>query len=233
MSHANLLSIPTLKPFVGPLVVEDIGVAERHVPVVESNSRRERKWNGEKDNEGNEKHCLTHLWFYNLQISDLYARGRKIWNLEFDTDWSFALFALACAAHASAESTGHPSAKLIIPFDRGKIELCAHEEFFAASELLDLPYDSTFLRSIMYSANVCSKSWGVGVVGDRDQDLDIVGCAPALELCFGLIRQSAGDHRTLASAGDHTLSMYSIREPEWDSTTGSTQIRGLTCVLSR
>jgi hypothetical protein len=33
--------------------------------------------------------------------------------------------------------------------------------------------------------------------------------------------------------GGVTLSMYSIREPEWDSTTHSTQIKGLTCVFSR
>jgi hypothetical protein len=30
-----------------------------------------------------------------------------------------------------------------------------------------------------------------------------------------------------------TLSMYSMRDPEWDSTTHSTQINGLTCVFNR
>jgi hypothetical protein len=130
--------------------------------------------------------AFAHLWLYYFQVPDLYARGGKVWNLEFDADGSLALLALAGAAHAPAEATCHTSANFIVTLDRWKIEFCTHEKFLATSKLFDFPYNSTFLGGVMYAAYVGPKAWCIGVVGDRDQYLDIVGCAPTFELCLCL-----------------------------------------------
>lgn len=104
----------------------------------------------------------------------------------------------------------------------------------------------------MDGADVGAEAWCVGVFGDGDADLDVVCRAAAFKLRFGLERGSVfcADW-TLESAsyverqwqktgwpayltkGEHTLSIYSIRLPECDSTMHSTQISGFTCVFNR
>lgn len=75
---------------------------------------------------------------------------------------------------------------LVVAPDTGEAQLGAHEELLLAAKLLDLPDDGALLGGVVHGANVCPEARGVGVVGDGDDDLDIVGGAAALELRAGL-----------------------------------------------
>lgn len=82
----------------------------------------------------------------------------------------------------------------------------------------------------MYGADVCAEARCIGVFGNGDGNLHVVGCATALELsaCLGDFSYKMRSYGELP-----TFNMYSIRLPEWLSTMHSTQIKGLTCVFRR
>lgn len=82
----------------------------------------------------------TYFWLYDFEVSYLDPAGRKIWDLELHCDRSLAL-APPRTTHASSEATGHATAVLVVAFDGRQAHFCAHEEFFASPELLDLPND--------------------------------------------------------------------------------------------
>lgn len=71
---------------------------------------------------------------------------------------------------------------LVIAFDRGQAQFGAHEEFLAAAKLLDLPHNGRLLGRIVHGPDVRPEAWGIGVFGNGDQDLDVVGRGAALEL---------------------------------------------------
>ena len=75
---------------------------------------------------------------------------------------------------------------LVIAFDRGQPQLGAHQEFLATAKLLDLPDDGRLFRRIVHGADVGAEAGRVGVLGDGDQDLDVVGGGTAFELGAGL-----------------------------------------------
>ena len=75
---------------------------------------------------------------------------------------------------------------LVVAFDRGEAQLGAHEELLAAAELLDLPDDGAFLGRVVHAADVGAEARRVGVFGDGDEDLDVVGRGAAFELGAGL-----------------------------------------------
>jgi hypothetical protein len=66
---------------------------------------------------------------------------RKVRNFEFDIDRALALGCLARTTHAASKASSHTAAMLIVTFDRWQAEFCTHEEFFTATELLNLPND--------------------------------------------------------------------------------------------
>ncbi len=75
---------------------------------------------------------------------------------------------------------------LVIAPDAGQTQLGAHEELLAAAELLDLPDDGALLGRVVNRADVGAEARRVGVVGDGNDNLDVVGGATALELGAGL-----------------------------------------------
>lgn len=83
----------------------------------------------------------------------------------------------------------------------------------------------------MHGSDVCAEARGVCVFGDGDEDFDVVGGAAAFKLGLGLFLLARIRLRTGEDGG--TLSMYSILDPECDSTKHSTQINGFTCVFNR
>lgn len=85
----------------------------------------------------------------------------------------------------------------------------------------------------MHGSDVCAEAGGVCVFGNGDEDLNVVGSATAFELGFGLFLLAIVHLCLERGCGGGTLSMYSILDPECDSTKHSTQINGLTCVFSR
>ena len=85
----------------------------------------------------------------------------------------------------------------------------------------------------MHCSDIGAETGGICVFGDGDEDFDVVGCAATFELRLGLLNRCIRGIRSEWLADDLTLSIYSIRDPECDSTTHSTQIRGFTCVFSR
>lgn len=113
--------------------------------------------------------------------------GCEIGNLELDLDRSLA-FAGGHAAHATAETTHHSTAFVIITADGREAKLSTHEKFFATTELLDLPHDGRGFRGVVDGAYVGSESGAVCIIWNRDYDGDVVGGAAAFELCFGLSR---------------------------------------------
>jgi hypothetical protein len=172
----------------------------------------------------------THLRLYDLEIANLYPARREVRNLELDLDGSLGL-AAADAAHAAAEAAHHAAALVVVAPDGRQAELGAHEELLGAAELLDLPDDGRRLRRVVHGADVGPEAGRVGVVRDGDDDGDVVGRRPALELRSRLWRGRQPGRK--GGRWTRTLSMYSILLPEWLSTTHSTQISGLTCVFRR
>lgn len=87
----------------------------------------------------------------------------------------------------------------------------------------------------MHGSNVCTEAGGVCVFRDGDEDLDVVSGAAAFELGFGLFSLVVVVYasRKGGRGEEGTLSMYSILDPECDSTKHSTQINGFTCVFNR
>lgn len=85
----------------------------------------------------------------------------------------------------------------------------------------------------MHSSNVGAESGRVCVFGDWHEDLDVVGRAAAFELGFCLSGISVLAVFKETAETVRTFSMYSIRDPECDSTKHSTQINGFTCVFNR
>lgn len=127
----------------------------------------------------------THLGLCNLEISDLDATRRKVGNLKLDLDGPLGALA-ADASHAAAKAARHAAAVLVVAPHAGEAELGAHEELLVASKLLNLPDDGALLGGVVHGADVGSEPGRVGVVGDGDDDLDVVGGAAALELGLGL-----------------------------------------------
>lgn len=87
----------------------------------------------------------------------------------------------------------------------------------------------------MHSTDVGAEPGRICVFRYGNKDLDVVGSAAAFELCFGLSRENRLEWlRFGTDQGEKpTLSIYSIRDPECDSTKHSTQISGFTCVFNR
>lgn len=61
-----------------------------------------------------------------------------------------------------------------------------HEELLAAGELLDPPHERRLFRYVVDRADARAEFGRVGVVRDRDEDLDVVGGRAALELGLDL-----------------------------------------------
>lgn len=161
----------------------------------------------------------------------------EVGDLKLDVDGPLGFAHLAGSAHAASKAAGHTAAMLVVALDRRQTQLGPHQELFAAAELLDLPHNCGLFGRIVHRADVGAEAGGVCVLRDGDQDLDVVGGAAALELGFGLFGitaiSSANDKDRRRRKSGLTLSIYSIRDPECDSTTHSTQINGFTCVFSR
>lgn len=125
----------------------------------------------------------TYLGFYDFQIPHLDAAGGEVRNLELDAYGPLALAReRGRASHAATEAARHAAAVLVIAFDRGQAEFGAHEEFLPAAKLLDLPHNGRLLGRIVHGPDVCPEAWRIGVFGDGDEDLDVVGRGAALEL---------------------------------------------------
>jgi hypothetical protein len=124
---------------------------------------------------------MTYLRLDNLQIPHLYPTRRKIRNFKLYINRPLSL-ARAHTTHTAAKPTHHAAALFVVAADAGEAEFGAHEKFFAAAKLLDFPdYGGGFGR-VVYGADVCAETGGVGVFGDGDGDLDVVGCGAAFEL---------------------------------------------------
>jgi hypothetical protein len=84
----------------------------------------------------------------------------------------------------------------------------------------------------VHGANIRAEPGRIGIIWNWNDDLNVVRCAAAFKLRFGLtMKLIMGNERE--GTRIHTLSMYSILLPEWFSTMHSTQISGFTCVFSR
>ena len=118
----------------------------------------------------------THLRLNNLEVPNLDSRCREVRNLELDADGSLGLSAASNTTHASAEPSHHSTSLLVVASHAGQTELGAHEELFAATELLDLPHDGACFGCVVHRADVGAEFGRVGVFGDGDGDLDVVGC---------------------------------------------------------
>jgi hypothetical protein len=93
---------------------------------------------------------LAYLWLNNLEIPDLNAGSREVRDLELHTDGALCFAASADAAHAATKATHHSASLLVVTTHTGQAELGAHEELFATTELLDLPYDGARFRRVVY-----------------------------------------------------------------------------------
>jgi len=129
----------------------------------------------------------TYLRFNYFQIPHLDPTCREIRYLKLHTDRPLPLRSTPNPAHTSTKPTRHPATVLIVTFYRGETQLGAHQELLGAAELLDLPDDGGLFGRVVHGADICAEPWRVGVFGNGDQDLDVVGCAAALELCFCLV----------------------------------------------
>jgi len=130
--------------------------------------------------------ALTHLRFNDFEVPHLDTARGEVRDFEFHADGSLPL-AASNPTHTTTEPTHHAATLFVIASHRRETELCTHEEFFVAPELLDLPDDGRALGGIMHSADVCSETWRVSILGDRYRNLDVVGCTPSLKLGFGLV----------------------------------------------
>ncbi len=128
----------------------------------------------------------THLRLDYFQIPHLDPACREIGYLELDADRPLPSLRSAQPPHAAPEPAGHAAAVLVIALHGGQAQLGAHEEFLAPAELLDLPDYGGLLGGVVHGADVGAEARGVGVFGDGDEDLDVVGCGAAFELCAGL-----------------------------------------------
>ena len=128
----------------------------------------------------------AYLGFCNLQISDLDTTGCEVWDLELDLDRPLTSLSTTNTTHATTETTRHTTTGLIVAPHAGEAKLRAHEELLVAAKLLNLPDDGALLGGVVDGAKVGAEARGVGVVGDGDDDLDIVGRGAALELGLGL-----------------------------------------------
>lgn len=95
-------------------------------------------------------------------------------------------FAATDTTHAAAKATSHATTSVVIAADTGQAQLGAHHKLLIAAKLLNLPDNGALLGGVVDGANVGAEAGGVGVVGDGDDNLDIVGGAAALELGAGL-----------------------------------------------
>lgn len=130
---------------------------------------------------------VAYLWFSDLKVPHLDATRGEVGNLKLDLNGPLGTLAHAAdAAHASAEAARHAAAVLVVAPDAGQAELGAHQKLLLAPKLLDLPDNGALLRGVVDGANVCAEAGRVGIVGDGDDDLDIVCGAAALELGLGL-----------------------------------------------
>jgi hypothetical protein len=84
-------------------------------------------------------YAVTYLGLNDLQIPHLNTGCCKIRNLKLDVDGPLAL-ASANATHTSTETSHHAATLLVVSSYRRQSELGAHEEFLAATKLLNLPY---------------------------------------------------------------------------------------------
>lgn len=184
----------------------------------------------------------TYLWLYYLQIPNLNAARGKVRYFELNADWPLPFPSLSSASHASPEPARHSAPMFVISFYRREAQLCAHEELFAPTELLDLPYYSALFWRIVHATDVCAKTGGIGIFGDGDEDFDVIGCGATFELGARLeiANHAALVHaeKVLARLGSRrgrllTLSVNSILDPECERTSLSTHINGFTCVFSR
>jgi hypothetical protein len=127
----------------------------------------------------------TYLRFDDLQVPNLYPTRSEIRNLKLDTDRPLSLSA-TYTAHASSKTAHHTASLLIVTSDRRQSKFRTHEELFAAAELLNLPNNGGSFGSVVHGADIGAEARSVSVLGDGDTDLDVVGCAPSLKLCFSL-----------------------------------------------
>lgn len=128
----------------------------------------------------------TYLRLNDFKIAYLNPTSREVRDLKLDLNRPLALATAGDAAHASAKATHHAATFVIVAANRRQAKFSAHQELFAATELLDFPDDGRSFRGIVDGTNVCAEAWGVGVVGDGDDDGDVVGSAAAFELRFCL-----------------------------------------------
>ena len=113
---------------------------------------------------------------------------------------------------------------LVVPFHGGQAEFGAHQEFLAAAELFDLPYDGALFRRVVDAAYCGAESWRVGVFGHGYEDLDVVGCGSTLELRSCLLWKFRCQYMMavveriprgfIRRKHKLTFSVNSIREPE-------------------
>jgi hypothetical protein len=81
----------------------------------------------------------------------LNARRREVRNFKLHADGTFRFATCSTdTAHAAAETTHHSTALLIVTSHTGQTELGTHEEFLAATELLDLPDDRAGFGRVVY-----------------------------------------------------------------------------------
>lgn len=124
---------------------------------------------------------VSYLGLCNLEVSHLDTTCRKVWNLKLDLNRSLRTLA-ANTAHATTKTTSHATADLVIAAHAGQTKLRTHQKLLVATKLLNLPDNGALLRGIVYGADVGAEARRVGVVGNGDNDLDIVGRASSLEL---------------------------------------------------
>lgn len=149
-----------------------------------SESKQSRGGAGEERRGGEEDYM--YLGFCDLQITDLDSAGCEVGDLELDLDRPLAGLGTTDTAHAAAKTTRHATARLVVTSHAGQAQLGAHEKLLVAAKLLDLPDDGALLGGVVDGADVGAEARGVGIVGDGDDDLDVVGGGAALELGLGL-----------------------------------------------
>lgn len=110
---------------------------------------------------------------------------RKVGDFKLDLNGSFGALATD-STHTASKATRHATTVLIVSSDARKAKFSAHEEFLVTAKLLNLPDNGALLGGVVYRADVGSESGGIGIVGDRDDDFDVVGRASSLELGPGL-----------------------------------------------
>lgn len=127
------------------------------------------------------------LGLNDFQIPDLNSARREIRNLELNLYRSLPLPSTN-TTHATTKSAHHTATLVIVASHRGKTKFGAHEELFTAAELLDFPYYGGGFRGVVDGADICTETGGVRVVGDRNDDADIIGGTTAFELGFCLCK---------------------------------------------